>query len=340
MKSCEVHNRTIRVLVEKPFGFDLKSAKKLNKLLLNYFTEDQIYRIDHYQGKETVQNLMVVRFANSIFEPLWSKDNIDHVEISVLEDETVGGRGKFYDRAGALRDMVQNHLLQMLALVLMDEPKELKTELIRDEKLKILKGLKLFSKKDCKTEVVRGQYGGYMKETGKQSVTETYVALKVFVDLPRWRGMPIYLRTGKALSKKVTEISIHFKEPSKCLFTHCASNIMTLRIQPDESVDLRINNKIPGFGVDLTQKKLQFGYKKEFEKDLPPAYERLLLDFIQGDQRLFIRSDEIEAAWKFVGSITDSWRDLPLSMYKKGSHGPEAAENLIKKDMREWWTGE
>jgi glucose-6-phosphate 1-dehydrogenase len=338
LTSCESHERKVRVLVEKPFGVSLASAKELNKLLLSYFSEEQIYRIDHYQGKETVQNLMVVRFANSIFEPLWNNRHIDHIEISVLEKDMATRRVEFYDKTGALKDFVQNHILQMLALLTMDEPYELTAEHIRNEKVKILKALEPFNAKSSASNLVRGQYEAYAKEAGGKSETETFVALKASINTPRWKGVPVYIRTGKALSKKVAEVSVHFKEPVRCIFTHCAPNVLTFRIQPDESVHLQLNNKVPGFGIDLTQGDYEFGYNKAFAKELPAAYERLLLDFMQGDQRLFIRSDEIEAAWKFVDSITDSWKNTPVVKYKAGSNGPKEAEELMKKDIKEWFT--
>lgn len=335
---CVGHERKVRVLVEKPFGFDLKSARALNNLLKRYFKESQIYRIDHYQGKETVQNLIVARFANSLFEPLWSKDFIDHVEISVLGDDRVGARAAYYDKSGEIRDMLQNHILQILALIAMDEPKELTADYIRNEKQKILKALKPVKKNEIKKQVIRAQYESYVKEISKKSRTETYVAMKAFVSTSRWEGVPFYLRAGKALGKKITEVSIHFKELPRCLFKNCAANVLTFRIQPDESVRLLINNKIPGFGITLHQADLDFSYGRVFKGEIPPAYERLLLDFMEGDQRLFIRSDEIESAWKFVDSITDNWKNLPLYKYKVGSQGPKEAEEFMQKDLKEWWT--
>ena len=335
---CKDHERKVRVLVEKPFGSDLQSARKLNQVLLKYFSEKQIYRIDHYMGKETVQNLMVVRFANSIFEPLLNRDYVDHIEISVLEKDTVGSRGNFYDASGALKDVGQNHLLQILALSMMDEPKELHTELIRDQKLKILKSLIPFNESMVKKNIVRGQYEGYKKDAGRASKTETFIALKTGLSLSRWKDVPIYLRTGKAVARKVAEISFHFKEPLKCLFRGCDSNVLTLQIQPDERVHLQINSKVPGFGVDLKQINLEFGQKNQSEEKPAPAYDRLLLDFMQGDQRLFIRSDEIEAAWKFIDSISNNVELSPVKKYKIGSPGPKEADELIQKDMREWFT--
>ncbi len=339
LTACAGHKRQVRVLVEKPFGFNLKSAQVLNQLLLKYFSEDQIYRIDHYLGKETVQNLMVVRFANSIFEPLWNRSHIDHIQLSVVYDDTVKNRAEYFDQAGIVRDIVQNHLLQMLVLMTMDEPRELTASHIRDEKLKILNSLRSFTGESLKTDLVRGQYEGYIKDVKNLgSQTETFLAAKMFIDSPRWQDVPIYIKTGMAMKKKITEISVHFKEPVRCLFQGCASNVLTFRIQPDESVRLRLNNKIPGFGIKLHQGEYEFGYKEAFFTEIPPAYERLLLDFMQGDQRLFIRSDEIEAAWKFVDSITEKWQSLPLYKYKKKSSGFSEAEELIKKDLRDWHT--
>ncbi|MBL8030196.1 MAG: glucose-6-phosphate dehydrogenase [Candidatus Doudnabacteria bacterium] len=338
--SCTAHKRQARVLVEKPFGFNLKSAQSLNKLLLKYFKEDQIYRIDHYAGKETVQNLMVVRFANSLFEPLWNNKYIDHVEISVLEKGGVEDRTAYYNETGAIKDFLQNHILQMLALIAMDEPYNLTAEMIRDEKLRVLKALDTFDAEKIKNQLVKGQYKSYEKEVGGKTTTETYFALKTFVNLPRWAGVPFYLRSGKKLSKKTTEISVHFKEPVRCLFKGCDSNVLTFKIQPDESVYLQINNKIPGFGIELYQANLEFGYKSVFKGEIPSAYERLLLDFMEGDQRLFIRSDEIEASWKFVDSITESsqFTKAPTYVYEQGTNGPKEAEAWIAKDLKNWWT--
>ncbi len=348
LMTCAEHERKARVLVEKPFGFNQKSARSLNELLLKYFTEDQIYRIDHYVGKETIQNLMVVRFANSLFEPLWNNRFIDHVEISVLEKDNVGGRINFYDSTGAIKDFLQNHILQMLALIAMEEPYNLTAEFIRNEKLKVLQALEPLTKEKLPLRMVKGQYEGYIKEARKAnrnvstgpSQTETFFALKTYINLPRWQGVPFYLKTGKRLSKKLTQISIHFREPIRCLFEGCGTNVLTFQIQPDEAVHLQINNKIPGFGVKLRQANLDFSYKMNFKGEIPGAYERLLLDFLEGDQRLFIRSDEIEAAWKFVDSITENpeFKKLPLRKYKAGSNGPKEAEEFMKKDLKEWWT--
>lgn len=348
LMACAAHERKVRVLVEKPFGFNLKSAQSLNKLLLKYFSEDQIYRIDHYAGKETVQNLMVVRFANSFFEPLWNNRYIDHVEISVFESEGAGGRINFYDQTGAIKDFLQNHMLQMLALIAMDEPYNLTAEFIRNEKMKVLQSLEQLTKEKLSQRLIKGQYLGYQKEARTNSLhgsegpsgTETYFALKTYVNLPRWTGVPFYLRTGKKLSKKLTQISIHFRPPIRALFKGAAPNVLTFQIQPNEAVHMQMNNKIPGFGIDLYSGDLEFGYKQAFKGEIPGAYERLLLDFMEGDQRLFIRSDEIEAAWKFVDSITESpdFKKMPLYSYRAGSEGPKEANEWIEKDSKSWWT--
>lgn len=344
--SCSSHNRKIRVVVEKPFGENLPSAQALNKLLLSYFTEEQIYRIDHYLGKETVQNLMVARFANNFLEPVWNAEFIDYVEIVAMEAEGLGRRAEFYNQTGALKDFVQNHLLNMLALIAMDRPKSIDSEAIRSSKVEILAALKPYTPQNALDLIVRAQYTasqgmpGFLEEIGQASQTESFVAMKVFLNLPRWQGVPFYLRTGKRLPKKLTEISVHFKPNAAGLFTEekPRPNVLVFRIQPDESVSLYVNNKIPGFGMNMHYGSLDFGYKTAFLMEMPQAYERLLLDFMQGDQRLFIRSDEIEAAWQFVDSVTGSWADVPLVGYLAGSQGPQEAEELINRDGREWWT--
>jgi glucose-6-phosphate 1-dehydrogenase len=270
------------------------------------------------------------------------------VEISVFEKEGAGGRINFYDRTGAIKDFLQNHILQMLALIAMDEPYNLTAEFIRNEKMKVLQSLEQLTKEKLPLRVLKGQYKGYAnevvdkktKETVGDSNTETYFALKTYVNLPRWTGVPFYLRTGKKLSKKLTQISIHFRPPNRALFKDAAPNVLTFQIQPNEAVHMLINNKIPGFGINLHAGDLEFGYKQAFKGEIPGAYERLLLDFMEGDQRLFIRSDEIEAAWKFVDSITEKseFNKLPLYSYKPGSDGPKEANDWIEKDAKEWWT--
>lgn len=345
---CEDHARTIRVLVEKPFGTDLASAKALNKRLVEFFTEEQIYRIDHYLGKETVQNIMVMRFANDFLEPFWNREYVDHIEISVLESLGAGARKGFYDQTGALRDFVQNHILQMLALTCMDRPKSLSSEDVRNAKLAVLRSLELYTPQHVRHNAMRAQYiagntmPGYIEELGTKSTTETFVALKVGLKSKRWKGVPIFIRTGKRLPKKLTEISVHLKKHANTFFvpTSRQENVITFRIQPDERIKIQVNNKVPGFGMELHKGSMDFGYKMEFDTELPAAYERLLLDFMQGDQRLFIRSDEIEASWKFVDSIIHSWKvaNTPMSTYAAGSNGPAAADALAKKNNIEWWT--
>lgn len=340
LMGCTEHKRTVRVLVEKPFGMDLASARSLNRLLLKFFSEEQIYRIDHYLGKETVQNLFVARFANDFLEPIWNYRYIDYVEISAIESDRVGTRANFYNASGAMRDFVQNHLLNMLALVAMERPQSLRSDDIRGQKVKVLQALQLCNPRNIAELVVRGQYRGYIKDIGKQSRTETFVAIKASLNLPRWKNVPFYLRTGKAMKKKITEISVHFKKQEQNLFVSRKrqSNVLTFRIQPDEQVRLQINNKIPGFGIRLHRGNLEFGYKANFSAEIPGAYERLLLDFMEGDQRLFLRSDEIEAAWKFVDSIRKNWAKVPVELYAQRGTGPKKAEKLINQDGRQWST--
>ncbi|HYF04867.1 MAG TPA: glucose-6-phosphate dehydrogenase [Patescibacteria group bacterium] len=339
LKSCAKHNRMVRVLVEKPFGSNEQTAKKLNKLLLTYFKEQQIYRIDHFLGKEVVQNLLVMRFANDFLEPVWNREHIDHIEVSVLESELVGKRVNFYDKTGAIKDMLQNHILHMLALTLMDRPQKLAPEEIAKQKLKILRSLQLFTAAKAKTDLVIGQYSDYRSSGGLKSETETFAALKVTSSHPRWKGVPFFLRTGKGLARKVAEISIHFKQqknkPKE--FLTAAPNVLTFQIQPDESVRMQISNKTVGFGVELHTADLVFGYKEAFKHEIPAAYERLLLDFIQGDQRLFLASGEVEAAWRFVDSIIPYLENATLERYLPGCNGPKAADKLVSK-YGGWWT--
>jgi glucose-6-phosphate 1-dehydrogenase len=325
LQACKLHKRSVRILVEKPFGHDLLSAKKLNQQLLKYFKEEQIYRIDHYLGKETVQNLLVTRFANDLFEPMWDRDFIDRVEITVSETVGVGNRAAFYDQTGAVRDLVQNHMLQMLTLIAMEPPKDLTAVSIRKSKLAVLKALPNFTKRNIKGQVTRGQYREYESEVGHKSTTETFVALKTFVNNKRWKGVPFYLRTGKRLGEKLTQISIYFKKRSPLFGFNRSGNVLTFRIQPDESVQVRINNKIPGFGIKLHAGTLDFGYKTAFLTEIPPAYERLFLDFMQGDQRLFLSREEIEAAWKFADSLIQNWnaKNAPLKKYESGTNWPK-----------------
>jgi glucose-6-phosphate 1-dehydrogenase len=345
-----------RVIVEKPIGHDLASAREVNDALAKVFDEPQIYRIDHYLGKETVQNLLVLRFANSIFEPLFNQKYIDHVQITVAEQEGVGTRAGYYEEAGALRDMVQNHLLQLLTLVAMEPPYSLDADVVRDEKLEILQSLRPFDRHTVLTDIVRAQYGpgfelgspvgGYLEEGGVKpdSRTETFVALKVFVDNWRWAGVPFFLRTGKRLPKRASEISLHLKPVPPILFNAGAAaplddNVLSIRIQPDEGFALAINSKIPGPRVRIYPVKMDFRYGSTFGTTSPEAYERLLLDVMAGDATLFMRRDAVEAAWSFVGPVLDAWAEAksdPLPSYPAGEWGPAEADRLIQGAGRRW----
>lgn len=353
-----------RIIVEKPFGHDLESARKLNATLSAAFDERQVYRIDHYLGKETVQSLMVMRFGNSIFEPLWNQKYIDHVQITVAEEEGVGTRAGYYEEAGALRDMVQNHLLQLLCITAMEPPWSMNADVVRDHKLAVLKGLRPITGRDVETHVVRAQYGpgylhgedvpGYRREEGVKpnSTTETYVALKVFVDNWRWAGVPFFMRTGKRLPKRASEIAVQFKAVPKDLFNASPGvplqpNVLAVRIQPDEGLSLKITTKRPGPKLRIWPVLMDFRYDTTYGDEPPEAYERLLLDVMAGDATLFMRRDAVEAAWKWVDNIRAAWgqggsRWLPE--YSAGTWGPLEAEKLIRSDdhlcgdHREWRT--
>jgi len=344
-----------RIILEKPFGRDLASAKALNDLLHKYFTEEQVFRIDHYLGKETVQNLMVLRFANAVFEPIWSYKYIDHVQITVAETLGVGTRGGYYDQSGALRDMVQNHLFQLMALVAMEPPASLDAISIRDEKVKVFKSIRPIRPDQVDALAVRGQYGGgeangektagYRKEKDvpPDSKTETFAATKMFIDNWRWSGTPFYLRTGKFLPEKISEVVVRFRSPPLTLFQkQCESpvypNDLIIRVQPDEGISWRLNGKVPGGSVNIKPVALDMFYKTTFHKEPPEAYERLLLDAMQGDQTLFIRGDEVEAAWAVIDRIEQGWRESKKEPqeYKPGTWGPKGATELIERDHRGW----
>ena len=345
-----------RIIVEKPVGHDLESAREVNRTLADVFDERQIFRIDHYLGKETVQNLLVLRFANSIFEPLWNQKYIDHVQITVAEQEGVGTRAGYYEEAGALRDMVQNHLLQLLCLTAMEPPWSLAADVVRDAKLEILQALRPISGRDVDRDVVRAQYGagyihgeevpGYRRETGvrSDSTTETYVSLKLYIDNWRWAGVPFYLRTGKRMPKRITEIAIQFKDVPQILFNADPTNpldadVLALRIQPDEGMSLRISSKLPGPKVRVYPVKMDFRYGSTFGEDPPEAYERLLLDVMAGDATLFMRRDFVETSWAWVTAILDGWRERPtkwLPEYPAGTWGPLEADKLIQAENRPW----
>jgi glucose-6-phosphate 1-dehydrogenase len=347
-----------RVIIEKPFGRDLKSAQALNVLLLKYFTEDQVFRIDHYLGKETVQNLMVMRFANTIFEPIWNHKYIDHVQITVSETLGVGGRGGYYDQSGAVRDMVQNHIFQLMALVAMEPPVALDAKSIRDEKVKVFKAVRPLRGGAVDDMTVRAQYtageangqktGGYRgeKDVPKDSQTETFAALKLFIDNWRWSGTPFYLRTGKFLPEKLSEIVVRFQSPPLTLFQkQCESpvypNDLIIRVQPEEGISWRMNGKVPGGSLNIKPVALDFFYKTTFNVEPPEAYERLIFDAMLGDQTLFIRGDEAEAAWAVIDPIEQAWgagKHAPQE-YAPGSWGPKRAMELIERDGRRWLHG-
>ena len=345
-----------RVVVEKPFGQDLSSAMRLNDDLTRYADERQILRIDHYLGKETVQNILIFRFSNAIFEQLWSRQSVDHVQITVSENLGVGARGGYYEEAGALRDMVQNHLLQVLSLVAMEPPASLEPESIRDEKVKLLKSIQPFRPADIAKHVVRGQYlagevdgqprPGYRREpkVDPHSNVETYVAWKLFIDNWRWSGVPFYLRTGKNLPLSASEVRVQFRPTPSVLFAaqvgqKLDANAITLRLQPNEGISLRFNGKIPGSTMSLRPVRMHFGYDAEFGAYTPEAYERLLLEAVAGDATLFIRRDEVETAWKNVDAIRKCWEGRPLTereFYPAGFWGPIASDDLLAAAGHAW----
>ena len=345
-----------RIVVEKPFGRDLATARELNLQLSRVFQEEQIYRIDHYLGKETVQNIMAFRFANSIFESIWNRERIDHVQITVAESIGVEGRGPYYEESGALRDLVANHMLQVLSLVAMEPPVAMDANAVRDEKVKLLRAIQPLNASEVARRTVRGQYGpgaingkpvpGYRQESrvAPDSTTETFVAIKLLIDNWRWAGVPFYLRHGKRMPKRVTEITIHFKPTPQLLFGEGDHgwrhpNVLALRIQPDEGIGLRFGTKVPGPGMQIRGVMMDFRFGASFGRQPADAYERLILDAIQGESTLFTRRDEIEAAWTIVTSILEGWRHLPppdFPNYEAGTWGPRAARDLIRQDGHTW----
>ena len=345
-----------RVVVEKPFGHDLQSAHLLNNHLLRHARERQIFRIDHYLGKETVQNIMMFRFSNAIFEQLWNREAIEHVQITVSEDIGVGGRGGYFEEAGTLRDMTQNHLLQILSLVAMEPPPSLAAEDIRNEKVKLLKSIRPMTPESVAANVVRGQYfagtvngehrEGYRQEerVSPESNVETYTALKLFIDNWRWSGVPFYLRTGKNLPLRASEVRVQFRPTPNVLFAaqghlDLHANALTLRLQPDEGIFLRFNGKVPGNSIETRPVRMHFGYDAEFGAYTPEAYERLLLEAMAGDTTLFIRRDEVETAWQIVDDVREGWGGTSLSnreFYAAGTWGPIAATDLLERDSHKW----
>ncbi|HNQ38217.1 MAG TPA: glucose-6-phosphate dehydrogenase [Prolixibacteraceae bacterium] len=340
-----------RLIVEKPFGTSLHSARELNVNLLHYFDEDQIFRIDHYLGKETVQNMLVTRFSNGIFEPLWNRNFIHHVEVTSAETLGVEGRGGYYDQSGALRDMIQNHLLQLTGFIAMEPPAVLGADAIRNETLKVFQALRPLREEETATMAIRGQYlsslirgekiAGYREEKGvnPSSRTETYAALKFYIDNWRWAGVPFYLRTGKKLPARVTEAVVHFRHVPHHLFSGIpgyqpVSNQLVIRIQPDEGILLKMGMKEPGAGFHVKTVNMDFHYSDLAGITLPSAYERLLLDCMQGDATLFSRGDAVEEAWKFVQPILDAWENnphIPVYGYPAGTWGPQAADDLMEE---------
>ncbi len=345
-----------RLVVEKPFGHDLASAQKLNQELTRYANESQVFRIDHYLGKETVQNILMFRFSNSIFERLWTRESVDSIQLTVSEKIGVGDRGGYYEEAGALRDMVQNHMLQVLSLIAMEPPLSLEAESVRDEKVKLLKSIRSLAPEDVAKQIVRGQYfagsvGGQSRPGYRQEVkvkpdsnVETFVALKLFIDNWRWSGVPFYLRTGKNLPQSASEVRIQFRPTPNVLFaaqcgSHPDANALTLRLQPDEGISLRFNGKVPGQALAVRPVRMHFSYDAEFGAYTPEAYERLLLEAIMGDATLFIRRDEVETAWKIADSIRTGWEDKALTnreFYAAGTWGPIAADDLLAQSGHEW----
>src|SRR3989442_1671711 len=345
-----------RIVIEKPFGRDLASAQKLNRELARVFRENQIYRIDHYMGKETVQNLLAFRFANGIFEPLWNQKYIDHVQIVVAESLGIGTRAEYYEESGAIRDMVQNHIMQVLCLTTMEAPVAFDADAIRDEKVKVIRAIPLLTPEEVAQRTVRGQYTagvidgqpviGYKEEKGvvPNSTIETYVALKLFIENWRWADVPFYIRTGKRLPKRSTEVPMQFKRVPHQLYKPSETkglvpNRLTIRVQPNEGISLKFGAKIPGAARQLSSVDMNFSYTEAFGIESPEAYERLLADCIVGDSTLFIRRDETETSWRIVDCITDAWKNMPANTvypYKAGTWGPPEADALIENDGRHW----
>ena len=342
-----------RIIVEKPFGHDLESALHLNKVVHDVFEERQVYRIDHYLGKETVQNLLVLRFANGIFEPLWNRRYIDHVQITVAESIGVEGRGGYYEQAGAIRDMVQNHMMQLLSLTAMEPPVGgASADAVRDEKVKVLRAVRPIAPADVNKISVRGRYSAgpgtapaYLDETGVQpnSTTETYVAMRFEIESWRWAGVPFYLRTGKRMPVRASEITVVFKSAPLLLFqdgpmSRSAPNELSIRIQPNEGIALRFNSKVPGQAGDIRPVTMNFNYVDAFGGESPEAYERLLLDAMTGDTTLFTRSDEVETSWSLINPMIEGWKTLgsPIHEYVGGSWGPDASHEFIGASGRSW----
>jgi glucose-6-phosphate 1-dehydrogenase len=345
----------VRIVVEKPYGRDLDSAVALDASMHSAFDESQIYRIDHYMGKETVQNVLALRFANAIFEPIWNRRYVDHVQVTVAESLGVGHRGGFYETAGALRDIVQNHVMQVLALTLMEPPTRIDGEAIRDEKVKLLRAIEVLSPDAVTREVVRAQYMpgwvegeqvvGYRQEDGvaPTSSTETYVAMQMKVDNWRWAGVPVFVRTGKRLPKRATEVTMHFRDVPHLPFAGSLAeglgpNALVLRVQPDEGITLRFGAKVPGQEFRVRSVSMDFSYGAAFLEETPDAYERLILDSLVGDPTLFIRTDEVDQAWRIVDPLLEAWAEgrPALEQYQAGTWGPREADRLLGREGKAW----
>ena len=336
-----------RLVIEKPFGTDLVSAQRLNHAVHEVFQENQIYRIDHYLGKETVQNLLVLRFANSIFEPIWNRNYIDHVQITVAEEVTIGHRAAYYDKVGVLRDMFQNHLLQLLTLTAMEWPARYEADAIRDEKVKVLRAIRPMAREDVFAGTVRGQYRKYRDEPDvpPDSTTATFGAIKFLVDNWRWQGVPFLLRSGKAMSCQTTQIVIQFRQPPHMLFqggpkSVSEANRLVIQVQPAEGIQLHFYTKVPDAGMKLRQTDLSFEFHSQFSQPMPEAYQRLLLDVMQGDASLFTRADEVELAWSIIDPIQAVWTDPglpPLAFYEAGQWGPPTSIEWMCRQNREWF---
>lgn len=342
---AQAENCRCRIVIEKPFGTDLATARGLNQSIHRVFREEQIYRIDHYLGKETVQNMFVLRFANSIFEPLWNRNYIDHVQITVAEEVEIGRRAGYYDKSGILRDMFQNHLLQLMMITAMEPPARFDATLVRDEKVKVLHSIRPKVGGDFATDTVRGQYRGYRQEEGvpAESPTETFAVLKLDIDNWRWRGVPFYLRSGKAMSCRTTQIVIQFRQPPHMLFgtkkREPDANRLVIQVQPAEGIQLHFQTKVPE-AEKIRTSPLDFRFAHLSEGDLPDAYQRLLLDAMNGDASLFARSDEVELAWGIIDPIIAAWRSPaapPLELYDPGGWGPEESTEWMRGQRREWF---